>query len=233
MRARALKLLLRSASGAAPAPRPPRSTARYTRYVIRTVIFDLGKVIVPFDFQRGYDAISEICSCPAEEIPRRIGSTDLVQRFETGLIDPQDFVRQFSAILGLDISYEEFCRVWSSIFLPETLIPESLVAGLKARYRLLLLSNTNAIHFAMIRENYPIIRHFEGCILSYKVGALKPSEKIYREAIAQAECRPEEIFFTDDILSYVEAAQREGIDAVQFESLPQLESELRARGIEW
>lgn len=201
--------------------------------MIRTVIFDLGKTIVPFDFQRGYAAISEFCPYDAAEIPQRIGSTDLVHRFEAGEVEPEDFVRQFSRILDLDLSYERFCEVWSSIFLPETLIPESLVAGLRRRYRMLLLSNTNAIHFAMIRETYPIIRHFEGYVLSYEVGALKPEPKIYREAIARAGCRPQEIFFADDIPSYVDAARREGIDAVQFESLPRLEEEFRARGIEW
>jgi len=201
--------------------------------VIKTVIFDLGKVIVPFDFSRGYAAMAPLCSCPAEEIPRRIGTTDLVQRFETGQVAPEDFVRQLSGLLGFQVTYAEFCEAWSSIFLPETLVPESMVAGLRGRYRVLLLSNTNAIHFAMIRDNYPIIRHFDGCILSYEVGAMKPSPKIYHEAIARARCRPEEIFFTDDIPVYVEAARREGIDAVPFESLGQLERELRARGIEW
>lgn len=215
-------------------PRAVRNAPlRYTRSVIKTVIFDLGKVIVPFDFGRGYAAMALLCPHPAEELPRRLEATDLVQRFETGRVAPEEFVRQLSEILDLNITYEKFCEVWSSIFLPETLIPESMAAGLREHYRLLLLSNTNAIHFAMIRDNYPIIRHFDAWILSYQVGATKPSPKIYREAIARAGCRPEEIFFTDDIPSYVEAARREGIDAVQFESLPQLEREFQARGIEW
>jgi len=44
---------------------------------------------------------------------------------------------------------------------------------------------------------------------------------------------PEECFYTDDIAAYVAAAQRLGIDAVQFESRAQLERELKARGICW
>jgi len=49
--------------------------------VIKTVIFDLGKVIVPFDFKRGYRAMAELCPYAAEDIPKRIGSTDLVRRY--------------------------------------------------------------------------------------------------------------------------------------------------------
>ena len=201
--------------------------------MIKTVIFDLGKVIIPFDFMRGYQGLEGICGLPVAEIRRRIASTDLVQRFETGLVEPEDFVAQLSCLLDLHISYDQFCRIWSSIFLPDPLIPESLLAGLSRRYRLLLLSNTNAIHFEMLERTYPLLRHFHDKILSHRVRAMKPSPAIYREAIARAGCLPEEIFFTDDIAEYVAGAKREGIDAVQFESREQVERELRARGVEW
>src|SRR5688572_16954334 len=112
--------------------------------MVKTVIFDLGRVIIPFDFQRGYAAMEPLCSYPAAEIPKRIGTTDLVQRFESGQIEPRDFVAQLSRLLGLDITYERFCDIWSCIFLKETLIPDSFVQALRKRYRMLLLSNTNA-----------------------------------------------------------------------------------------
>ena len=201
--------------------------------MIKTVIFDLGKVLIPFDFSRGYRAMEKYCDYPAAEIPKRIGATDLVHRFETGLVEPRDFVEQLSRMLDLRVTYEQFCEIWSSIFLPDTLVPESLLAGIGARYRLLVLSNTNAIHFDMVRQNYPMLRHFDDLVLSYEVKAMKPSPAIYREAIARAQCRPEECFYTDDIAAYVEGARRQGIDAVQFESCAQLERELAARGIRW
>ena len=201
--------------------------------MIKTVIFDLGKVIVPFDFKRGYQAISKLCDYPAEEIPRRIGSTDLVQRFECGKVEPRDFVEQLCETIGVRIEYEEFCRIWSSIFLSETLIPEAMLEGLRRRGRLLLLSNTNAIHFEMIRASYPHLRHFDDFVLSYEVGAMKPSPVIYREAIVRAGCEPGECFFTDDIAEYVEGARAAGIDAVQFESAAQIDAELAKRGVRW
>ena len=201
--------------------------------VIKTVIFDLGKVIVPFDFKRGYRAMAELCSYPAEEIPKRIGSTDLVVRLESGQIAPEDFVEQLCGILNVQMEYQRFCEMWSCIFLPETLIPESLLEGLRRRYRLLMLSNTNAIHFQMIRENYPLIKHFDEYILSYEVGAMKPSPRIYEAAIARADCDPGECFFTDDIPEYVAGARKAGIDAVQFESATQIERELLKRGVSW
>lgn len=199
--------------------------------MFKTLIFDLGQVIVPFDFKRGYARMEPLCSYPAADIPARLRTTDLVTRFETGQVEPEHFVEELSRILELKTSYAEFCDLWTSIFLPEPLIPEAFLAGLKERYRLVLLSNTNAIHFEMIERHYPLIRHFKHRVLSYKVGALKPSPKIYEAALAEAECRPEECFFTDDIAAYVEGAQRHGIQAVQFQSFEQLHRDMQSRGI--
>ena len=86
--------------------------------MIKTVIFDLGKVLIPFDFARGYRAMEKFCDYPAAEIPKRIAGTDLVYRFETGLVEPRDFVEQLSRVLDLRVTYEQFCEIWSSIFLP-------------------------------------------------------------------------------------------------------------------
>lgn len=201
--------------------------------MIKTVIFDLGKVLIPFDFTRGYRGLEKLCGVPAAEIPRRLASTDLVHRFESGLVEPEDFVAELSRVLGLHVSYDQFCEIWSSIFLPDPLIPESLLAGIRQRFRLLLLSNTNAIHFEMLERTYPLLGQFHDKVLSYRVRAMKPSPAIYREAIARAACRPEECFYTDDIADYVTAAKREGMDAVQFESRAQIEREMLARGIRW
>ena len=199
----------------------------------KAIIFDLGKVLIQFDFKRGYRALEGLCPYAAAEIPRRIGRTGLVERFETGLVEPRDFVEQFSRILDLHLDYDRFCEIWSCIF-TETLIPESLLEALAARYRLLLLSNTNALHFAMLRETYGhMLRHFHDLILSYEVGAMKPQPEIYREALQRAECLPGECFYTDDIAAYVDAARQMGIDAVQFESREQIEREMRDRGISW
>ena len=107
-----------------------------------------------------------------------------------------------------------------------------MLEALAARYRLVLVSNTNALHFEMLRRNYGhLLRHFHHLVLSYEVGAMKPRPEIFRAAVERAGCRPEECFYTDDIAAFVEGARSLGIDAVQFESRAQLEREMGARGI--
>jgi putative hydrolase of the HAD superfamily len=199
----------------------------------KAILLDLGKVLVHFDFTVAYRALESICPYSAAEIPKRLSKTDLVQRLETGLIDPRDFVDQTSELLGLDVSFEEFRRIFGCIF-AETLIPESLIEALARRYPLVLLSNTNALHFPLIQEKYGhILRYFHHHVLSHEVRAMKPNPEIYRAAVEAARCRPEECFYTDDIALFVQGAREFGIDAVQFESCTQLERELEKRRIHW
>jgi putative hydrolase of the HAD superfamily len=198
----------------------------------KAMLFDLGKVLVQFHFKRGYQALEGLCPYAATEIPRRLAPTGLVERFETGLVEPRDFVEQFCNILELELDYDRFCAIWSCIF-AETLLPDSMLEGLARRFRMVLLSNTNAIHFQMLRENYPLLRHFHALVLSYEVKAMKPAAAIFQAAIDRAGCRPEECFYTDDIPEYVAGARAMGIDAVQFESAEQIQREMRARGIFW
>jgi FMN phosphatase YigB (HAD superfamily) len=201
--------------------------------MIKTILFDLGNVIIPVDFRRCHEALAQVCPHPPESVPKLISKTGLPRRFEQGEISAQDFVAETCRLLDMEISYDEFWEVWTRIFLPETLIPESLLAGLRRHQRLLLLSNTNCIHFEVAQRRYPLLRHFDGYILSYQVGVMKPAPQIYLEAIARAGCRADECLFIDDLEINVEAARKEGMDAVQFLSLQQLCDDLRARGLVW
>jgi FMN phosphatase YigB (HAD superfamily) len=198
--------------------------------IYKAIIFDLGKVLVQFDFQRAYRQLGGICPHSATEIPKRLAEERLAERFESGLIEPRAFVVELTRILDLTVDYDNFCAIFNCIF-SETLVPESLLEDLAARYRLLLLSNTNAIHFEMLRQRYPILRHFHDMVLSYEVRAMKPQPEIYRAVLDKAGCRPEECFYTDDIAEYVEGARKMGIDAVQFQGAERLQDEMRARGI--
>jgi len=201
--------------------------------MIKAILLDLGNVIVPIDFNRCHAAFGEVCALPPQEIPARLRPTGLSERFETGRMTPEEFAVEVCAALGMRVEYPKFWDIWSAIFLPEPLVSDHLLERLRRRQRLVLLSNTNSVHFEFVEKRYPLLRHFDEFVLSYRVGATKPSPAIYREAIARAGCRPEECFYTDDIAKFVEAARREGIDAVQFQSQRQLEGELAARGVTW
>jgi glucose-1-phosphatase len=200
--------------------------------MIQTVIFDLGGVIVPLDFPLAYKRLAAISRFTVEEIPDRIRSTDVVVRYESGKVSSVDFHRELSDVLSLDIAFKEFTDIWCSLFPPHALFPAEWIDQIRRQHkRVLLLSNTNPIHFELIKERYPHLGHFDHYVLSYEVGAMKPSGDIYQAAIRFAGCAPEECFFTDDVLPYVEGARRAGIDAEQFLGSEKLRVDLASRGI--
>ena len=201
--------------------------------MIKALLFDLGNVLVAFDFRRGYRALEGFCRHDGAEIPRLIASSGLVPPYERGEIASEDFFRRLTALLDLDLSYERFCDLWSTIFLPEPLISGEFLAALRRRFRMVLVSNTNDIHFRMLERTYPLLGHFDAQVLSFRVGALKPDERVYAEAVQQAGCAPQECFYTDDVPEFVEGAKNYGIDAVLFQGPQQLEEELRGRGVRW
>jgi putative hydrolase of the HAD superfamily len=200
---------------------------------MKTIIFDLGKTLIAFELERGYREMEKLCGYTAADIRGRIAAAGLVEPFEAGLLEPGQFFREISAALGMRTDYRRFCDAWSGIFLPEPLIPDGMIEALGTRYRLLLLSNTNSIHFDWVIREYRILQHFDDFVLSFRVKQAKPSPAIYHAALEKAGCAPQECFYTDDTAPYVEAARREGIPGVQFQSVEQLQRDMRGHGIAW
>ncbi|MCU0228883.1 MAG: HAD family phosphatase [Bryobacterales bacterium] len=197
----------------------------------RALFFDLGNVLVPFDFRRSYGALEACSPLTIAEMSARLRASTLAPDYECGRLDDGQFFQSMSALLELECSLDDFREIWNCIFLPPTLVPEELLVDLRPRYTLLLLSNTNAMHFEFLRRHCPHLRHFHHLILSHEVGAQKPDAAIYRQALEAVGVRPEEVFFTDDLQENIEAARALGIDGEQFVGVETLEQHLRARGI--
>jgi putative hydrolase of the HAD superfamily len=199
--------------------------------MIEVLIFDLGKVIIDFDFQRSIEAVLAFEPASLPRIREVMEDHDLLVKYETGQISSVEFYRKVCGQLGLVCSMEEFKRIWGAMFLPEPLLSEEFLFSLAQRYKLLLLSNTSELHFNYVWENYPILRFFSGQVLSYRERSMKPDDQIYRAAIQAAQVNPRKIFFTDDRLENVEAAIQMGIQAVHFQSEQQLKDRMADLGI--
>ena len=198
----------------------------------RAVLLDLGKTIIDFDFGRAFARLAVACPYPPDGIAQRVMGSGLVQRFETGSIDGPELFRGLSEILRLSLDYDAFVDAWNCIF-SDILIPASVLEGLAARYRLLLISNTNALHFEMLRREQPFLRHFAELVLSHEAHSAKPDPAIYREAIKRLGCPPSECFYADDIPAFVDAGRALGLDAAVFRGFAQFQRDLAARGIDW
>src|SRR5271167_4760865 len=109
----------------------------------KALLFDLGRVLIPFEFNRAYREMEKLTGLESAEIRRRLAATTLFREFETGLIESEAFAGEVMRVLGFECGMAEFDRIWNSIFLPETLVPEAVIRDLQSRFRLIVVSNTN------------------------------------------------------------------------------------------
>lgn len=195
--------------------------------MIKAFIFDLGNVIVPFETDAKRKALRKMAPHASFEITDSVLLSEEMRLFERGLISKTDFFDFVKKILVSEAVFEDFSAHWNGIFLPQAILSEDFIGALAAKYKMLILSDTDEIHFEFIRRNFPVLRFFDEFVLSYEAGVLKPAPEIFEIAVRRAGCRAEECFFTDDLEKNVEAAARLGISAVRFESAKQFENHLR------
>lgn len=199
--------------------------------MIKTIIFDLGKVIVPFELDNQMKILESVCNLKHAEIREKIYAAEEIKLFETGKISAEELFKVLKKTLNLRMNFDEFVAAWNSIFSLEPIVSETLVERLSKKYRLIVLSDTNKLHFEFIRRNFPILRFFDEFVLSYEVGFLKPSPEIFQAAIEKANCAAEECFFVDDREANVAGALKFGINAVLFTSAEKFIGELENRGL--
>jgi len=199
---------------------------------IEALLFDLGKVLVDFDFDLGMKSFGARTPLSPEEFKSIILDQTWVRRYEHGQISTAEFHRYLREHGKLEMSLLEFHEAWASVFLPGLIVPEELLANLKARYPLILVSNTNEAHADFVLKNYRVLDYFDHKIFSHEVGSMKPDRRIYDAAIAAAGKPPGALFFTDDREENIESAANIGIRAHQFHSVLKLVKALQNNGIE-
>lgn len=199
--------------------------------MIKTIISDLGNVVVSFDHPKTAEKLRAVTERTSDKLFAETISPDLVHEYNFGLITTVGSFNSVNRELGSNMSFDYFSDVWNSTFGPEPILSEHFLESLSERYRLLALSDINELHFDFLEKNFLILDHFDDFILSFEVCSSKPSTAIFESALAIAGCSPDECLFIDDMEPNVEAARSIGINAVHFLSAPQLEADLKVRNV--
>lgn len=195
----------------------PLKQKQPVRPVIKAVLFDLGKVLFYFDFEPAFLKLSRKSKKTPDEIKAFFIQSGLEVLYDGGKISSHKFYLEVKKGLCLDISFEGFKKIWNDIFTPiEPMI--KLVSDLHGKKRLVLISNTNAMHFEHIKKTYPILKKFNRHILSYKEKIRKPDHQIYETASKACRAKPEQIFYIDDRSDLTEAAKDLGFHIHTFKN---------------
>jgi FMN phosphatase YigB (HAD superfamily) len=197
----------------------------------KAIIFDLGKVLLDFDYSIAAGRIAGRCQTPLEEINRHIAQSPLLFRFETGLMTTDEFYREVCGLTGFMDDLPTFSGFFGDIFSPiEPMV--RLQADLRARgYPTYIFSNTNELAIGHIRRNFPFFANFDGYIFSYEHGSMKPDAKIYEIAEQQTGHRGADLLYLDDRVENVDAGAARGWQVILHQSFEKTQGELKKLGV--
>ena len=177
---------------------------------IKTVVFDLGKVLVDFDYTIAARRIAARCKVPPEKIRTFVNYSPLLFRLERGEVTTQHFFEEVCAATGFDGSFEEFANFFADIFVPIAPMVE-LQATLRQRgVPTYIFSNTNDLAISHIRRAFPFYSNFDGYILSYQHGVMKPDAGLYEVVERESRRRGSEILYLDDLPENIAAGAGRG-----------------------
>jgi glucose-1-phosphatase len=178
-------------------------------------LFDLGKVLLDFDFEPSLKTL-----LPAGHADYASALSELLEKkddFEAGLITANDYTDWAIATLGTSATHEQFHQAWRNIFTPNPAMWETVRKLRADGHRLIIFSNTNAIHCPWVFEAYPEFSLFHGSILSFEANSIKPHPEIYRHAIDKYSLIPENTLYIDDLPANIATGNRFGFRTHQYD----------------
>jgi glucose-1-phosphatase len=191
---------------------------------IEALIFDIGNVLVPFDWQPfKSQLLADSVNLTAEA---EMEFRELMIRFDVGEMTGEIFARLATRLIGFKGGEAKFIAIWNGIFSSNPPM-DRVILSLKERYPLFLLSNTSDLHLAYLMRNCDVLRHFTDGVYSFRAKCAKPERRIFEMAIKQFGLKAEKTAYVDDLAANVRSAADLGLKAIQYELTKHAEFEQR------
>ncbi len=192
---------------------------------IKNIIFDLGGVIINIDYHKSIEELQKLCKENCQIQFSQKEQSHLFDLYETGNSSSEEFRDDLRKSYQMrDVTDEQIDDAWNAMLLD---IPQEridLLRELGKKYRIFLLSNTNAIHLKKFNE---IVEHsftipsldslFEGAYYSHLVGKRKPDAAIFQLILDEHNLSKEETLFIDDSIQHIESARAMGINTLHLQ----------------
>ena len=181
---------------------------------VQAVIFDLGNVLVRVDELRFARRLAARATKNPATLVEFFTQSPAVTAYSTGQTSSPEFYDAVVRETRFRGTYDEFAAIWCEIFTPiqATL---TLAMNLKGKLPRVILSNTNALHMEYVFREFPVIRDFDGHILSHEVGLMKPDPRIYELTLQRYGLTAEQTIFIDDLAANCAGARAVGLQAIQ------------------
>jgi HAD superfamily hydrolase (TIGR01509 family) len=197
---------------------------------IRVVLFDVGGVLVQLS------GVATVLGWVADrwtpaELWHRWLQSPAVRAFETGRCDADKFAADLVAELELGVGPALFLESFAGW--PSGLYPgaHELVARIPSHITRALLSNSNALHWDRVVDDFGLGALFEHRFVSHLTGKIKPDPDAFEHVVSSLGCDAASVFFLDDNLMNVEAARAIGMQGAVVSGIEGAEQALRRAGI--
>ena len=179
--------------------------------MINAIIFDFGDVFINLDKQATIDGL--------QKLGLSAWNDDLDQlnlKYELGAISEEDFLLGFQKNIP-NASIDEISKAWNAILLDFPLYRLEFLQMLSKKYRLFLLSNTDAIHIDTFEQKTgpsfysDFYQCFEKVYFSFEIGMRKPNPEVYNFVLDQNGLQAKQTLFIDDKKENTDAALALGL----------------------
>ncbi len=198
--------------------------------LLKAVFLDLGNVLAFHDDPVLFQRLSAWGGAAPERIKQRM--LELWEPINRGTLAGLELRREVCRAAGSarPMGEASFFQMWNSHFrIHHALLP--MVDALLDRVKVLLLSNTNELHWRFVRPQIPQFRRFHGFVISCELALAKPDPEIFQVALARAGVNAGCAAYFDDIPAFVEAASALGIHGRVFTDAPTFRTQLAELGI--
>lgn len=188
---------------------------------IRNIIFDLGGVFIGIDYAKTQQAFTDLQVKNFHQFYTQSHANDLFEALEMGKIDAATFYNHFRQHTNTTLTDEQIEESWNALlgaFYEDRL---QWLDKIKDKYKIFLLSNTNAIHhkaFTKIYQQQTGKQKFDDYFIkayySHEMGLRKPYVEAYQYVLDEQGLKAEETLFIDDTLPNVESAQKAGLQTI-------------------
>ena len=180
-----------------------------------TFLFDIGRVLLDFDFE---GSLSRLFPNNAVNVGGRLERLhERKDEFEAGKVDEQAFIAWAIKTLDIHATPSEFHHAWQNIFSLNVPMWQCVKKLADSGHRLILFSNTNSIHWPWMTEAFPEFAIFDGAVVSFETGSVKPDTAIYQHAIIQHNIIPEDTIYIDDLPNNIAKGRELGFRTWQYD----------------
>ena len=197
----------------------------------KVIVFDLGKVLVDFDYSIAARKVAARSTKSLLNLVYLLSSSSLIVQYECGQVTRREFFEQIRDAVGFQGTLEEFGGYFANIFaeIPQMI---TLQAELRRRgFKTYIFSNTNDLAIEHVERNFPFFKNFDGYIYSCEVGTMKPDAKIYEAMEKLCGRTGANIIYLDDRSENVEAGLARGWRAILHEKPEKSRAALKNIGL--